>query len=81
MTKMNYNRPIFRKGKEAKIDEGNKPLESPKMTFGKYKGFTISSLPTNYLEWLISITPNDVEAIKYARELAKRPAFVKRLNK
>ena len=62
MTKMNYNRPIFRKGKEAKIDEGNKPVEVYKMTFGKYAGFTLSSIPTSYLEWL-----NNLEIISTGR--------------
>jgi hypothetical protein len=26
MTKLNYNRPIYRKGKEVKKEEGNKPV-------------------------------------------------------
>lgn len=26
MTKLNYNRPIYRKGKIVKMDEGNKPV-------------------------------------------------------
>jgi hypothetical protein len=27
MSKLNYNRPCFRKGKDVRIDEGNEPLQ------------------------------------------------------
>ena len=27
MTKINYNRPMYKKGKEVKVEEGNKPVE------------------------------------------------------
>lgn len=27
MTKMNYNRPIYRTGKEVKVEEGDKPVQ------------------------------------------------------
>ena len=42
---------------------------------GKYKGFKIKTLPTSYLEWLISITPDDTQALKYAKELSTRPKY------
>ena len=90
MAKMNYNRPVHRQIDERKKDWkqlekkplGNHPIiHSDKMNFGKYKGFSLSAIPTGYLEWLISVTPEDSQALKYARELAKRPSYVKRLNK
>ena len=85
---MNYNRPIHRiideRKKEmkdiAKKPLGDKPVEPEKLNFGKYKGFTIRAIPSNYLEWLISVTTDDKIAMKYCRELANRPAYIKRLK-
>lgn len=85
MTKMKYNRPIHRQIDENKKDFiairkkalGNEPVEPAKMTFGKYAGFKLSSIPTSYLEWLITVT-EDKYAIRYARELAKRPQYLKK---
>ena len=48
---------------------------SDEMRFGKYKGFKIKTLPTSYLEWLVSITQDDTEALKYCKELANRPKY------
>lgn len=75
MAKLNYNRPIYRKGKDIKVEEGNKPVEMNKLNFGKYKGYYLSNIPTNYLEWLISVTQDDKVALKYCRELSKRPKY------
>ena len=85
---MNYNRPVHRitdeRRKEYKQIEmkplGNEPVQYEKMNFGKYKGFTLSAVPSNYLEWLISVTTDDKIAMKYCKELAKRPDYVKRLK-
>lgn len=84
MSRMNYNRPIFRqiddRNKEqlqiAKKPIGNKPVKmSDEIHFGKYKGFKLKNIPTNYLEWLISVTEDDSVALKYCRELANRPKY------
>jgi len=48
------------------------------MNFGKYKGFTIKAIPTGYLEWLISVTEDDKQALIYAKELANRPEYIKK---
>ena len=83
MTNLNWNRPIHRINKENKIlgpKQTEKPVVEHKMTFGKYKGFSIKTLPTSYLEWLITITPDDTFAMKYARELATRPKYANSLH-
>jgi len=88
MAKMNYNRSVHRISDErkqemkniAKKPLGDEPVIYEKMTFGKYKGFTLRAVPANYLEWLISVTPEDNIAMKYAKELAKRPEYVKKLK-
>ena len=80
MSKLNWNRPVHRINKENKVlgpKLADLLLVEHKMTFGKYKGFSIKTLPTNYLEWLITITPDDTQAYKYARELANRPEYNK----
>jgi hypothetical protein len=78
MSNLNWNRPVHRINRENKV-LGPKLPELPvveyKMTFGKYKGFTLKALPTQYLEWLVSITPDDNVAMKYCRELANRPKY------
>jgi hypothetical protein len=84
MAKMNYNRPVFRKiddrNKEqlqiAKKPIGNTPvIMSDEMRFGKYKGWKLSKVPINYLEWLVSVTEDDSVALKYCRELANRSKY------
>lgn len=85
MAKMNYNRPVHRQIDEWKKDkfknENQKPEVNPipfianRFTFGKYKGKLFSEVPTSYLEWLISVTKEDYYAIRYARELARRPNY------
>lgn len=85
MTKMNYNRPIHQKSDERHKEKTTlqktldyKPqIKSNKINFGKYKGFSIDAIPTGYLEWLVSITTDDQQALKYCRELAKRPKYNK----
>ena len=79
MSNLNWNRPVHRINKENKV-LGPKLPEHPvvmndTMRFGKYKGFSIKTLPTSYLEWLISITPDDTQALKYAKELSTRPKY------
>lgn len=90
MAKLNYNRPVHQQYREWQKETGTNrktPLdvkseyEPAKMTFGKYKGFNISAIPSGYLEWLISVTTDDKFAIRYARELARRPDYIKRLYK
>ena len=78
MSNLNWNRPVHRINRENKIlgpKVSDKPLVEHRMTFGKYKGFTLKALPTSYLEWLIEITPDDTQALKYARELGNRPKY------
>jgi hypothetical protein len=84
MTRMNYNRPIFRqiddKNKKqlqiAKKPIGNTPvIMSNEISFGKYKGWKLSKIPINYLEWLVSVTEDDSVALKYCRELANRSKY------
>jgi hypothetical protein len=84
MSKMNYSRPVFRhiddRSKEqlqiAKKPIGNTPVRmSNEMNFGKYKGFKLKNVPTNYLVWLVSVTTDDSVALKYCRELANRPKY------
>lgn len=84
MSKMNYNRPIFRhiddRHKEqlsiSKKPIGNKPvIMADEMNFGKYKGWKLKNVPTNYLVWLVSVTTDDSVALKYCKELANRNNF------
>jgi hypothetical protein len=84
MTKMNYNRPVFKQiddNHKKQLDIARKPIGntpvimSDEMRFGKYKGFKIKTLPTSYLEWLVSVTQDDTEALKYCKELANRPKY------
>lgn len=86
MSRMNYNRPVHRIIDERKQEYvnirkkplGDKPVVmSDQMKFGKYKGFSLSAIPTGYLEWLISVTEDDSVALKYCRELANRPKYNK----
>lgn len=86
MAKMNYNRPVHRIIDERKKDWaeirkkplGDQPvITNDKMTFGKYKGFTLQAIPAGYLEWLVSVTEDDSQAMKYCRELATRPKYNK----
>lgn len=86
MAKMNYNRPVFRhmddRKKEtlqiARKDLGTKPvIMSNVMRFGKYKDWHMKDIPSNYLEWLVSVTSDDSIALKYCRELARRPKYIK----
>jgi hypothetical protein len=84
MSKLNWNRPVHKHINDWKKETshiarkalGNAPVKmNDTMNFGKYKGFKIKTLPTNYLEWLISITPDDTQALKYAKELSTRPKY------
>ena len=88
MSKMNYSRPIFRqiddRNKQqleiAKKPTGNAPvIYSDVIRFGKYKNWKLRDIPSNYLEWLISVSDDSV-AIKYCRELSRRPEYIKRLS-
>ena len=83
MSRMNYNRPVFRhiddKNKEqlsiAKKPIGDIPvIMSDEMRFGKYKGYRLKDIPTNYLEWLASVSDDSI-ALKYCKELANRPKY------
>lgn len=86
MSKLNWNRPIHRQIDERKKDFveirkkplGDMPVQPIKMTFGKYKGFSLKAIPSSYLEWLISISTDDKQAMRYARELASRPEYLRR---
>ena len=89
MAKMNYNRPIHRQTDDrrketlqiAKKELGKTPvIMSNVIRFGKYKNWHLKDIPSDYLEWIISVTPDDSVAMKYARELANRPEYVKKLN-
>lgn len=80
---MNYNRPVHRQIDDRKRDQsvirqkdlGSKPVVlSNTIKFGKYKGYHLKDIPTNYLEWLISVSDDSV-ALKYCRELANRPNY------
>lgn len=84
MAKMNYNRPVHRMIDDRKKDQvqlrkkklGDTPvILSDTMRFGKYKDRKLKDIPTNYLEWLISVTTDDSVALKYCRELANRPKY------
>jgi hypothetical protein len=84
VAKLNWNRPVHQHindwkketTKIAKRELGDAPVKmNDTMQFGKYKGFKIRTLPTNYLEWLITITPDDTQAYKYAKELSTRPKY------
>lgn len=84
MAKMNYNRPVHRVIDERKQDYveirkkslGDRPVVmSDEMRFGKYKNWKLRDIPTNYLEWIVSITPDDNQALKYCRELATRSKY------
>ena len=81
MSKLNYNRKEHRKIDNWKYEvkqHANKPLGdhpviyNDTMKFGKYKGKRYGEIPTNYLEWLVSVTTDDEIALKYCKELAKR---------
>ena len=84
MARMNYNRPVHRVIDERKqnyVDIRKKPIGdtpvimSDEMRFGKYKGWKLSKVPINYLEWLVSVTEDDSVALKYCRELANRSKY------
>lgn len=81
MSRLNYNRKVHQKTDSWKsmirqlerMSLGDQPvIYNDTMTFGRYKGKRYSELPTNYLEWLVSVTPDDEKALKYCKELAKR---------
>lgn len=91
MSKLNYNRPILRK-----IDDRNKQkttlqkaidskqalpnYKSNRMNFGKYKGYKFADIPDSYLEWIIKVTTDNKLALLYAKELAKRPSYLRKHN-
>jgi hypothetical protein len=84
MTKMNYNRPVFKHiddNRKKQLDIARKPIGnapvvmSDEMRFGKYKNWKLRDIPTNYLEWLVSVTEDDSIALKYCRELATRSKY------
>lgn len=84
MAKMNYNRPVFKQiddNHKKQLDIARKPIGntpvimSDEMRFGKYKGWKLKKVPINYLEWLVSVTQDDTEALKYCRELANRSKY------
>jgi hypothetical protein len=82
---MNWNRPKHKLNDSIKR-EAIKPTSDqftndPIMTFGKYKGFKLTTIPSSYLEWLITVTPDDNKALGYAEILAQRPDYVKKLRK
>ena len=82
MGKLNYNRPVHQQNRDRHKQPLTQDIPNPKvLRFGKYKGSHISTIPDKYLEWLISITPDDSFAIIYATELSKRKSYVKRLKK
>lgn len=81
---MNYNRPVHRIIDDRKRDQtlirkkelGTTPVAlSNTIKFGKYRGWHLKDIPTNYLEWLTSVTTDDSLALKYCRELANRPKY------
>ena len=73
MAKLNYNRPSIKKAKEHNKLDLWTPIPNPKiLKFGKYKGKHISVIPIDYLEWLVSITPDDSFALIYCKEIANR---------
>jgi len=81
MAKMNYNRPVhqqsdFNKYQQKQLEKkplGDKPvIYNDTMRFGKHKGKRLSEVPKQYLEWLVSVTDDDLTALIYCRELARR---------
>jgi len=81
MSKLDYNRKVHQKTDAwkhtikqlEKISMGDKPVRyNDTMTFGKYKDKRYGEIPTDYLEWLVSVTADDEKALKYCKELAKR---------
>ncbi len=81
MSKLNHNRRVhqqhdawIQRNKEiAKMPLGDTPVQyNNTMKFGKYKGKRFKDIPTHYLEWLVSVTVDDTQALKYCEELAKR---------
>lgn len=46
--------------------------KNTKMTFGKYKGYFMKDIPTNYIEWLIMNVQDRGLAEMYAVELQRR---------
>jgi hypothetical protein len=82
---MNYNRPVHQRIDDRKqtlkqIDKmplGDAPvIYNDTMRFGRYKGKRYNQIPTGYLEWLVSITSDDTQALKYCEELATRPKYM-----
>jgi len=91
MTRLNWNRPVHRLSKEkhkpylsidkkpkrSKVQKPTPLIINNMLNFGKYKNFHLKDVPNNYLEWLISVTDNLDQAYVYARELARRPSYLK----
>lgn len=90
MAKLNWNRPKdvelkrnlqeLQKKQRLANARPELPVEPAKMNFGKYKGFKLSSIPSGYLEWVITICKDDQQAMRYARELARRPDYLRKHN-
>jgi hypothetical protein len=85
MSKLDYNRKVLKKTdnwkytvkQQANMPLGNAPvIYNDTMRFGKYKGKRYGEIPTDYLEWLVSVTSDDTQALKYCKELEKRPKYM-----
>ena len=55
------------------IEWTQQPRPMPVMTFGKHKGLPWSQIPADYLDWMVTQTDMDADALWYARaELRRR---------
>lgn len=57
-------------------------FKDTKMPFGKYKGQSLKSIPTNYIEWCILNISDQGLCIMFSSELQRRkPTWRKTVNK
>jgi hypothetical protein len=89
MSKLDWNRPYYRitnadrREWDRELKKQSEPYDPADdvINFGKYKGFKFRTLPSSYIEWLISIAENESLALKYATILSGRSDYLKKLEK
>lgn len=63
------------------VEHGYKQDSYAKMPWGKYKGWFLKDVPTDYLKWCVTKYTDQAMAQWFADELMRRPDVKKELNK